>query len=75
MSKLPVLSGKQLVKILCKYFGFRHDRTKGSHFVLIRESPAKLCIAVPNHNELAKGTLLSILNKADLSKEDLNDKK
>ncbi|MBI5871789.1 type II toxin-antitoxin system HicA family toxin [archaeon] len=69
--KLPIISGLQLVKLLCKHFGFEHKRTTGSHLVLIRTNPQKICVSVPNHDELAKGTLLSILNKADLSKEDL----
>ncbi len=69
MSKLPVLSGKQLIKILSK-IGFAYDRTKGSHAVLIRETPKKVCISVPLHSELSKGVLLSIINKAGLSREE-----
>jgi predicted RNA binding protein YcfA (HicA-like mRNA interferase family) len=71
MSKLPILSGAKLVKILCKYYDFKHDRTKGSHLVLIREIPKRLCLSVPNHKELSKGVLLGLLNKAGIEREGL----
>ena len=67
MSKLPVISGKHLIKILCKYFNFRPLRQKGSHVTLTNDF---VFITVPMHNELDKGTLLGILKGADISKED-----
>ena len=38
MSKLPVLSGKQLCKILGK-MGYRTDHQTGSHIILRHENP------------------------------------
>lgn len=70
MPKLPVLSGKQLVKALSKC-GFAYIRTTGSHAVLMREIPKKVCISVPLHPELSKGVLLSILKKAEITREEL----
>ena len=71
MPKLPVLSGKEVIKILSK-IGFVHVRTKGSHAILNKQTPkGKVTIPVPLHRELAKGTLKSIMNQAELALEDL----
>ena len=58
MPKLPVLSDKEVIKILSK-IGFQHVRTRGSHAILSRfnQDKGKITIPVPLHNELAKGTL------------------
>ncbi len=71
MPKLPVLSGKKVINILCK-IGFEHVRTAGSHAILNKQTPnGKITIPVPLHPELAKGTLKSIMKQAGLSLEDL----
>ena len=67
MPKLPVLSGQELVAAL-KKAGFVIVRQKGSH-VSLRKDPFKT--VVPLHDELAKGTLLTIMRQCGLSKEDL----
>ena len=66
MPKLPVVSGKEVIKALSG-IGFRHVRTKGSHAILNKElEDGKLTIPVPLHKELAKGTLKSIIKQAEL---------
>ena len=72
MPKLPVLSGKDVVKILSK-IGFVHVRTKGSHAILNKQDSekGKITVPVPLHRELAKGTLKSIMNQAGLTLDDL----
>lgn len=72
MPKLPVLSGKDVIKALSK-IGFDHVRTKGSHAILnkLDEQKGKITIPVPLHKELAKGTLKSIMKQADLTSEEL----
>lgn len=71
MPKLPVVSGKKVIKALSK-IGFVHVRTRGSHFILTRHSAgAKVTVPVPFHKELAKGTLKSIMKKASVTLEDL----
>lgn len=71
MPKLPVLSGKNLVKILSK-LGYKHVRTRGSHMVLVKQTEkGKKTIPVPNHKELAKGTLKAIMNQAGLKRDEL----
>lgn len=65
MAKLPVISGKDLVKILTKK-GFEVVRQKGSHVSLQKE---KYRTVVPLHNELAKGTLLAILRQCGINRD------
>ena len=69
MAKLPVLSGKELVKFLTKA-GFQVVPQKGSHVSLQKENYKTV---IPLHNELAKGTILGILKQCGLSKEDLQN--
>lgn len=69
--KLPTLSGKEMVKILSK-FGFTVLDQKGSHVIMYGEKDGiKRKPVVPQHPEIAKGTLLSILKQAGLTREDL----
>lgn len=68
MSRLPVLSGHELIRALQKA-GFQTVRQKGSHVSLQKED---FKTVVPLHGELAKGTLLGILKQCGLSKEELN---
>ncbi len=71
MSRLPVLSGKELIKIL-KNHGFEEVRQKGSHVSLQKITPERTFrTVVPLHRDLAKGTLRDILNQCGLTKEDL----
>ena len=70
MTKLPVVSGNDVVKALSK-IGFVHVRTAGSHAILKRENEeGKKVVPVPLHRELAKGTLLSIMHQAGITREE-----
>ena len=70
--KLPVISGKEVVKILCNKFDFKVLDQTGSHIILFGERDGvKRKPVVPQHSELAKGTLLSILKQAGLTRDDL----
>jgi len=71
MSKLPRLSGDEVIKILVKKFGFEVSRQKGSHVTLVKyESGRKVVTVVPLHPELKPGTLLGILKLAEISKDE-----
>ncbi len=73
MSKLPVLSGKELVNALEKA-GFVVVRQKGSHVSLQKiTNEGTYRTVVPLHTRLAKGTLLDILQQTGLSIEELID--
>ena len=68
MSKLPSISGKNCVKALQKV-GFYLKRRESSHVILGRDNPFAQ-VVVPDHQELAKGTLRAILRDVDLSVEE-----
>ena len=71
MAKLPVLSGPDLVRVLEKA-GFKLIRQRGSHVVLQkREASQVITTVVPQHKELATGTLRAILRQAHLEPEHL----
>jgi predicted RNA binding protein YcfA (HicA-like mRNA interferase family) len=68
MPKLPILSANDVIKLLRK-FGFTVYRRSGSHIHLWHEEQ-KLLVTVPNHHELAKGTLISIMKQAKIEREE-----
>ena len=69
MPKLPVISGKEVIKALHKV-GYQIDHQTGSHIILRQEKEPYRRLTVPNHQEIAKGTLLAIIREAGLSKEE-----
>jgi predicted RNA binding protein YcfA (HicA-like mRNA interferase family) len=71
LSKLPVISGREIVKVLTK-IGFVIVGRRGSHVRLKRRRAEQtLIVIVPMHRELARGTLRSILRQANLTTDDL----
>jgi len=67
--KLPVVSGIKVVKALTKV-GYELDHQTGSHMILRKREPPHLRITVPNHKEIAKGTLRAIIKQAGLTREE-----
>jgi predicted RNA binding protein YcfA (HicA-like mRNA interferase family) len=65
--KLPVVSGKNVIKALSKIGYYVRDQ-KGSHIHL--RHAIKRPLTVPVHPELAKGTLKEIIKSADLTEEE-----
>lgn len=74
MSRLPKLSGYEVIKILFK-LGFIKKKQKGSHVLLVKKTSTgkKIGCVVPLHDELKIGTLLGILRQAKISREDFLD--
>ena len=68
MSRIPSISGKDCIKAL-KKIGFYQKRRESSHVILRRDNPFAQ-IVVPDHQQLAKGTLRAIIRDADLSIEE-----
>ncbi|ACK64279.1 YcfA family protein [Rippkaea orientalis PCC 8801] len=68
MSKLPTISGKQCIKALEK-IGFYQKRQESSHIIMRRDDPFAQ-VVVPNHSEIAKGTLRAIIRDIELSVEE-----
>lgn len=70
MPKLPILSGRELIKIL-KKIGFTEKRQKGSHIFLEKFiNNERKGVVVPNHKEIDKGTLIEIIRQAGLKREE-----
>lgn len=66
---LPVISGRKVVKALTRA-GFRVAGRRGSHIKLKRKVDDKVFVViVPDHAELARGTLKSILRQANITRE------
>jgi predicted RNA binding protein YcfA (HicA-like mRNA interferase family) len=60
--KLPRdLSGAELIKLLCKHFGYSRLNQEGSHVILETNDPRQHRISVPDHSPLRVGTLNAIL--------------
>lgn len=68
MPKLPTISGREAVTAFSRA-GWVCVRQRGSHMILIR--PGSLAsLSVPDHKELAKGTLRALLRAAELTLEE-----
>ena len=70
MSRLPVCSGAEAVKAF-RQLGYEVDHQTGSHIIL--RHPSQRRLTVPNHRELAKGTLRALIREAGLTKEQFTD--
>jgi len=67
MSRLPVCSGQDAIRAFQK-LGYQMDHQTGSHIIL--RHPQMRRLTVPNHRELAKGTLRALIREAGLTKEE-----
>jgi predicted RNA binding protein YcfA (HicA-like mRNA interferase family) len=75
MSKLPRITGEELVKAL-KKAGFEVARTRGSHVQLRKfVEGRKITFPVPVHKGklLKTGTMKGILRKAEISEDELRE--
>lgn len=67
---LPVVSSRKVIKALAKA-GFKVAGRKGSHIKLKKKVNDKVFVViVPDHAELARGTLKCILRQANITRED-----
>ncbi len=70
MPKLRVLSASQVCKILEQH-GFKAVRQTGSHIIMRRILPDRgITVPVPNHSEIPRGTLKSIISQSELPKSE-----
>ena len=64
MTKLPVVSGKDVLKVLMKLGYYVRDQ-KGSHVHM--RHPYRKPLTIPLHATIAKGTLRAIIKEAELT--------
>ena len=67
MSELPILSGKEIIKVLSKV-GYYVVRQRGSHIRLHCEN--KKPITIPNYKSIDRSLLRKILRDAQISDEE-----
>lgn len=63
------LSGAQLIKVLCRNWGYQLVHQEGSHVILQTETPGHQRLSVPNHNPIRVGTLNSIVRAVATHKD------
>ena len=66
MSVLPRVSGREVVKVLLK-IGYEQDRQRGSHIILRQITAPHRRLVIPDHSEVAKGTLRAVIRQAGLT--------
>jgi predicted RNA binding protein YcfA (HicA-like mRNA interferase family) len=67
VTRLPILSGRSIVKALAK-LGYQEVRQRASHIRLA--CPGKTSITVPDYKVVGRGLLRKILRDAELSVEE-----
>jgi predicted RNA binding protein YcfA (HicA-like mRNA interferase family) len=65
MASVPVVSGGDVVKAF-QSFGWNVARQSGSHIIMTKEGEIA-SLSIPNHKEVAKGTLRSLIRSANLT--------
>ncbi|HOZ48517.1 MAG TPA: type II toxin-antitoxin system HicA family toxin [Candidatus Hydrogenedentes bacterium] len=71
MSPLPVLSGRDAVAAFERR-GYAVDHQTGSHIILRQVDAPHRRLTVPNHKELARGTLRVLIRQAGLTVDEFN---
>jgi predicted RNA binding protein YcfA (HicA-like mRNA interferase family) len=68
MASPPILSGRDVVKAFAKD-GWQMARQRGSHMILVK--PGHMAtLSVPDHREVARGTLRSLIRSSGLTVEE-----
>jgi len=65
MAPVPVLSGREVVCVF-ESFGWKFARQSASHIILVKEGEIAT-LSVPDHREVAKGTLRSLIRTSGLT--------
>ena len=65
MPSLPASSGRKVVKVF-ESFGWEVARQRGSHIIMVKDNHMAT-LSVPDHREVAKGTLRSLIRAAGIT--------
>lgn len=71
MPALPVLSGRKVVRAFQK-LGWQVARQRGSHIILVKDGEIA-SLSVPDHKEVARGTLRSLIRTAGITVEEFSE--
>lgn len=72
MASLPVASGSDTVKAFQR-FGWTVARQTSSHIIMTKEGEIA-SLSIPNHKEVARGTLRSLIRSANLTVDEFVQK-
>ena len=67
MPVLPVLSGRRVVRVFGA-LGWQVARQRGSHIIMVKDGEIAT-LSIPDHKEVAKGTLRSLIRTAGITVE------
>lgn len=70
-ASIPVLSGRDVVRAFQK-FGWQVARQRISHVILTKPGEI-VTFSVPDHKEVARGTLRSLIRSANLTAQEFLD--
>ena len=68
MTKLPIISGKDLIKFLINKKGFKSKRIRGDHYIL--QSDKIPMLPVPLYHKLDRSLLSDILSEAGIERDE-----
>lgn len=69
MPQVPLLKPKDVIRVFKKFGWVVARRLSGSHIILTKEGSIST-LSVPNHSEVARGTLRSLIGKSGLTIEE-----
>lgn len=64
-SALPVMNGREVIRVF-ERLGWRFVRQKGSHMILVKTGEI-VTLSIPDHSEVAKGTLRKLIRTAGIT--------
>jgi predicted RNA binding protein YcfA (HicA-like mRNA interferase family) len=71
MPPIPLLRPREVIKTFEK-FGWQVARQKGSHIILTKHGHIAT-LSIPNHPQVARGTLRSLIGKAGVTAEEFSE--
>jgi predicted RNA binding protein YcfA (HicA-like mRNA interferase family) len=71
MPPLPVISGRKTVRVFEK-LGWQVARQRGSHIVMVKDGEIAT-LSIPDHKEVARGTLRSLIRTAGITVDEFCD--
>ncbi|HOC93704.1 MAG TPA: type II toxin-antitoxin system HicA family toxin [bacterium] len=69
MTRLPVVSDQETIAAFRKC-GYEIDHQTGGHIILRNSKQPHRRLTIPNHKDIAKGTLRSLIRQAGLTVEE-----
>ena len=70
MSQARLMSGREAVRVF-QGLGWQVARQRGSHIILVRAG-SNATLSIPDHKEVARGTLRGLIRAADMRVDDFN---